>query len=103
MIKWYASLSSLGFSANLFQLLTAVQNYREGHFTPYESPLKQFNSYRYNPNYLSDVPGGFRSLTFSHNINPNKPICRWELAGGTCNDDSCDSQHFRSMGLSGAF
>ena len=72
------------------------------HFIPYESPLKHFKSYRYHPDYLSETSGGFRSLTYSHNIKPREPLCRWELAGGTCNDDSCDSQHFRSMGLSGA-
>lgn len=41
-------------------------------------------------------------MTYSHNINPNMPICRYEATGGICNDSSCDSQHFRSMGLSGA-
>ena len=71
-------------------------------FTPYESPLKQFKSYRYHPNYATEVSEGFRSLTYSHKINPDKPICRYEAAGGRCNDESCDSQHFRSLGLSGA-
>lgn len=41
-------------------------------------------------------------MTYSHNTNPNMPICRFEATGGICNDSSCDSQHFRSMGLSGA-
>ena len=41
-------------------------------------------------------------MTFSHNIKPDVPICRYEATGGICNDSSCDSQHFRSMGLSGA-
>lgn len=41
-------------------------------------------------------------MTYSHNINADMPICRYETAGGICNDSSCDSQHFRNMGLSGA-
>jgi hypothetical protein len=72
-------------------------------FTPYESPLKMFTAYRYHPKYVSEVSGGFRSLTYSHQINPKEPLCRWELAGGTCNDGSCKFQHFRNMPLSGAF
>ena len=42
-------------------------------------------------------------MTYSHNIDSAKPICQYEAAGGTCNDELCDSQHFRQMGLSGAF
>lgn len=68
-------------------------------FVPYESPLRKFKSYRYHPEYSKDVSGGFRSMTYSHQIDPEKPICRFEAAGGTCNDDECDSQHFRGMGL----
>ena len=71
-------------------------------FVPYESPLRKFKSYRYHPEYSKDVSGGFRSMTYSHQIDPEKPICRFEAAGGTCNDDECDSQHFRGMGLDGA-
>ncbi|OCK79457.1 hypothetical protein K432DRAFT_299828, partial [Lepidopterella palustris CBS 459.81] len=47
------------------------------------------------------VSGGFRSITYSHQIDPNKPICQIEAAGDPCNDDQCDNQHFRGMGLSG--
>lgn len=71
-------------------------------FVPYESPLRKFKSYRYHPEYSKDVSGGFRSMTYSHQIDPEKPICRFEAAGGTCNDDECDNQHFRGMGLDGA-
>lgn len=70
-----------------------------GHFTPYDSPLKQFKSFRYHPQYLEEVSSGFRSLTYSHTINPNIPLCRYEL-DGVCNDDSCQRQHLRSVGLS---
>ncbi|KAI9845071.1 MAG: hypothetical protein M1837_005075 [Sclerophora amabilis] len=69
-------------------------------FKPYESPLKLFKSYRYHRNYLEDVAGGFRSLTFSNNADPFKPICPFEMGGGVCNDTTCGNQHFRTMGLS---
>lgn len=72
------------------------------YYTPYESPLKKFKSYRYHPEYLNEVSQGFRSLTYSHSIDSNKFLCQHETAGDLCNDDSCEGQHFRSMGLSGA-
>lgn len=78
-----------------------VQKCKTGHYTPYESPLKQFKSFRYHPQYLKEVSSGYRSLTYSHTINPEIPLCRYEL-DGVCNDDSCQSQHLRSIGLSGA-
>jgi hypothetical protein len=42
-------------------------------------------------------------MTFSHLIDPVKPLCRFESVGGTCNDDSCEGQHFRDMNISGAY
>ncbi|KAI9045316.1 uncharacterized protein KD926_008742 [Aspergillus affinis] len=69
-------------------------------FSPYDSPLKNFNAYRYHPNYSGDTTQGFRSLTYSHNIDPMKYLCPFEAAGGVCNDRSCEFQHFRDMTLS---
>ena len=83
------------------QVQKLESNRKTGHFTPYESPLKQFKSFRYHPQYLKEVFSGYRSLTYSHTINPEIPLCRYEL-DGVCNDDSCQSQHLRSIGLSGA-
>jgi len=40
-----------------------------------------------------------RSKTYSHKINPAEEFCRYELAGGICNDSTCDLQHFRDIGL----
>lgn len=71
-------------------------------FKPYESLLKKFKGYRYHPDYPREVQGGYRSLTYSHQIDPNKELCRYEVASGVCNDSSCDYQHFRDMGVSGA-
>ncbi|RAL08600.1 uncharacterized protein BO97DRAFT_428247 [Aspergillus homomorphus CBS 101889] len=69
-------------------------------FTQYESPLKQFKAYRYHPSYVDNVANGYRSLTYSHNIDPMKYLCPFEVAGGICNDRSCEFQHFRDMSLS---
>ncbi|KAJ5360486.1 hypothetical protein N7517_009677 [Penicillium concentricum] len=69
-------------------------------FTPYTSPLRTFKAYRYHPHYAEDVPSGYRSLTYSHNIDSMKYMCPYELAGGVCNDRSCEFQHLRDMTLS---
>ncbi|KAE9365161.1 hypothetical protein N431DRAFT_430676 [Stipitochalara longipes BDJ] len=68
-------------------------------FTPYESPLKQFRAYRFHPEFKQDIAGGLRSMTYSHKIDPNAEFCRYELAGGICNDTTCDLQHFRDIKL----
>ncbi|KAJ9666269.1 hypothetical protein H2201_003703 [Coniosporium apollinis] len=73
---------------------------KQAYFAPYESALKSFKAYRYHPHYSQDVSGGFRSLTYSHQINAEKPLCKYEAAGGVCNDQQCQDQHFRSMQLS---
>ncbi|CAI7677316.1 unnamed protein product [Penicillium discolor] len=72
----------------------------EQRFTPYTSPLRTFKAYRYHPHYAEDVPSGYRSLTYSHNIDSMKYMCPYELAGGVCNDRSCEFQHLRDMTLS---
>ncbi|QSS58434.1 hypothetical protein I7I51_07860 [Histoplasma capsulatum] len=70
------------------------------YFTPYSSPLKLFKAYRYHPCFTKDISGGYRSLTYSHKIDPYNYICLYEAAGGFCNDHSCEYQHFRDMILS---
>ncbi|KAF9150951.1 Zinc finger C3H1 domain-containing protein [Linnemannia schmuckeri] len=65
----------------------------------YESPLTMFRSFRFSPRYKSVVHGGYRSLTYSHKIDPMKRMCLYELSGGSCNDDNCKSQHIRDCGL----
>ncbi|EAW12754.1 uncharacterized protein ACLA_011810 [Aspergillus clavatus NRRL 1] len=69
-------------------------------FTPYQSPLRYFKAYRYHPRFTENVPGGFRSLTYSHNIDSMKYLCPYEATGGVCNDRSCEFQHIRDMTLS---
>ncbi|PLN86377.1 hypothetical protein BDW42DRAFT_159145 [Aspergillus taichungensis] len=72
----------------------------ESKYSPYQSALKNFKAYRYHPKYGDEVSEGFRSLTYSHNIDPMKCLCPFEAAGGVCNDHSCEYQHFRDMSLS---
>lgn len=93
------SVDAITIGAGSHSVQKLESNGKTGHFTPYESPLKQFKSFRYHPQYLEEVSNGFRSLTYSHTINPEIPLCRYEL-DGVCNDDSCPSQHLRSIGLS---
>ncbi|KAF2725374.1 hypothetical protein K431DRAFT_215909 [Polychaeton citri CBS 116435] len=68
-------------------------------YTAYHSPLEQFKDFRYHPNYASIVPGGFKSLTYNHKINPDTPLCPYEASGGRCNDPNCNFQHFANMGF----
>ncbi|KAF9085227.1 Zinc finger C3H1 domain-containing protein [Mortierella sp. AD031] len=65
----------------------------------YQSPLSMFRSFRFSPRFKETVPGGYRSLTYSHKIDPMKRMCLYELSGGSCNDDNCKSQHIRNCGL----
>ncbi|KAK2875190.1 hypothetical protein FQN49_001707, partial [Arthroderma sp. PD_2] len=69
-------------------------------FSPYHSPLNLFRAYRYHPNFTDHINGGFRSLTYSHNIDPHKPLCDLEITGGVCDAPSCGFQHFQDMNLS---
>ncbi|CRG87627.1 Cell surface glycoprotein 1 [Talaromyces islandicus] len=66
-------------------------------FSPYESPLKYFRGYRYHPNFDKEVGDSYRSLTYSHKINPAQALCPYESAGGVCNDNTCEFQHWRDM------
>ncbi|PVH92203.1 hypothetical protein DM02DRAFT_663169 [Periconia macrospinosa] len=70
-------------------------------YVPYESPLRKFKSYRYHPGYAENVPGGYLSLTYSHQIDPNVPVCPTEAIGANCTDPACQNQHFRQMNISG--
>ncbi|KAF1973760.1 hypothetical protein BU23DRAFT_123632 [Bimuria novae-zelandiae CBS 107.79] len=70
-------------------------------YVPYESPLKFFKSYRYHPNFPQDVSSGYLSMTYSHQIDEEKPLCATESSGAPCNDAACPFQHYRDMQISG--
>jgi hypothetical protein len=71
-------------------------------YTPYQSPLSSFQSFRYHEQFAKEPPkDGYRSLTYSNNIDPAVPLCLTELAGGICQNPMCSEQHFRHLGLSG--
>ncbi|RKF72399.1 hypothetical protein GcM1_248135 [Golovinomyces cichoracearum] len=76
----------------------AISHMSDG-FTPYTSALKIFRAYRFHPNFKNEVSGGLRSKTYSHKIDEKKEFCRFEIAGGICNDSACDLQHFKSITL----
>lgn len=73
--------------------------HRKTFYTPYESPLKNFRAYRFHPAFEKEVTGGYKSLTYSNKIKDDQEVCRYELAGGVCNDAACEFQHFKDMGL----
>ena len=70
-------------------------------FTPYQSPLSAFQSFRYHSQFNDAAKDGYRSLTYSNSIDPSVPLCQTELAGNECHDPGCEDQHFRHLGLSG--
>ena len=83
-------------------LITKHQAPDKPHFKPYESALRGFKDYKWHPDFLATTSQGFQSPTFSHKIDANKPLCPFEGAGGQCNDPTCQFQHFKDMGLTGA-
>lgn len=72
-------------------------------YRPYQSRLSTLKSFRFNPKYKDSVKEGYRSLTYSYNIDPGRPLCPNEVAGGACQDPRCEEQHFSQMALSGTY
>ncbi|VUC24665.1 unnamed protein product [Clonostachys rosea] len=69
-------------------------------FVPYDSSLRPFRAYRFHPQFNNSVPGGFRSLTYSNNIDVNLEVCPDQLAGHACSRGNlCPYQHFEAMQL----
>lgn len=71
------------------------------HFVPYKTPLSSFKTFRFHQAFDDTVKSGYRSLTYSNNIDPSRPLCSTELSGALCTDPSCEDQHFRQLGLTG--
>lgn len=71
------------------------------HFVPYKTPLSSFKTFRFHQSFDDTVKTGYRSLTYSNNIDPSRPLCPTELSGELCTDPSCEEQHFGQLGLSG--
>ena len=70
-------------------------------FVPYKTPLSAFKTFRFHQDYNDTVKSGYRSLTYSNNIDPSRPLCHTELSGESCSDPTCEEQHFRQIGLPG--
>lgn len=71
------------------------------HFVPYKTPLSAFKTFRFHSEFNDTVKSGYRSLTYSNNINPTRPLCPTELSGDACTDPNCEEQHFSQIGLPG--
>ncbi|ETI23362.1 hypothetical protein G647_05163 [Cladophialophora carrionii CBS 160.54] len=69
------------------------------HYVPYKTPFSSFKSYRFHSDFNETVKSGYRSLTYSNNIDHSRPLCPTELSGQTCNDQNCEEQHFSQLGL----
>lgn len=72
------------------------------HFTPYKTPRSYFKNFRYYDQFPEIVPSGYKSLTFSNNIDPRRPFCATDLSGQACEDPTCQEQHFRQVVMTGA-
>lgn len=70
-------------------------------FVPYSSPLSNMKQFRFNPQFNDVVKEGYRSLTYSHQIDKDIPLCPTELSGTVCVDGDCEEQHFSRFALSG--
>lgn len=70
-------------------------------FVPYASPLSNMKPFRFNAQFSDLVKEGYRSLTYSHQIDKDVPLCPTELSGLQCTDGDCEEQHFRRIALSG--
>ncbi|KAG6554363.1 hypothetical protein Mapa_004280 [Marchantia paleacea] len=65
----------------------------------YESPLSVFRSYRSFPQFAGAMRLSSSSSTWSHAINPHKPLCRFEHRG-QCRNNNCPWQHADDYTLS---
>ena len=65
-------------------------------FTPYSSPLLTYQSYRLNPFYRTQFGLPLSSPTYSHQIDPGRIMCRFDMQG-RCNDPKCPAQHFKEI------
>ncbi|KAJ3407684.1 Zinc finger C3H1 domain-containing protein, partial [Chytridiales sp. JEL 0842] len=66
-------------------------------FKPFETPLKSLRAYRFSKEFKNTTSSGIRSTTYTNKIDPMKKMCMFELQGGSCNDPSCNSQHFKDI------
>ncbi|KAI9672770.1 MAG: hypothetical protein M1831_000205 [Alyxoria varia] len=72
-------------------------NAENDRFTPYESPLNLLRAYRLRSHPSLGESEAFRPTSNNHEVDQQKSLCFYELNGGTCNDQRCESQHFRDV------
>eukprot|EP00698_Gefionella_okellyi_P022826 TRINITY_DN762_c0_g1_i1.p1 TRINITY_DN762_c0_g1~~TRINITY_DN762_c0_g1_i1.p1 ORF type:complete len:1237 (-),score=305.79 TRINITY_DN762_c0_g1_i1:397-4077(-) len=66
----------------------------------HQSVLQAFRAYRLSPLFTAASKLKLASPTYSHKIQPQLPLCQFELHG-RCNDPTCTAQHRRDYMLSG--
>ncbi|KAI4602207.1 hypothetical protein KJ359_009445 [Pestalotiopsis sp. 9143b] len=86
-------------------LTTEQARFQDGFSTEdllsYQSPLRYFQAYKFHPQYVENVAGGWKSMTYNSKIDVSRPICPFVLNDGQCpNGASCEFQHFDKMALS---
>lgn len=69
-------------------------------FQSYQSPLLHLKSFRFSPYFRTKANQCLTWPTYSHKLNPNKMLCRFDLTG-TCNDDKCLWQHKKEYMMTG--
>lgn len=74
--------------------LTTIDSNSE--FSSYASPLLTFQSYRLKPYFRTQFNLSLSSSTYSHRINPDHVMCRFELLG-RCFNSQCSAQHFSDI------
>ena len=67
----------------------------------YESPLSMFRSYRMCSQFQTVWHKSLASNTWSHEIDPFKPLCKFE-SRGKCNNNDCPWQHVADYTLDDA-
>ena len=65
-------------------------------FASYSSPLLTFQSYRLKPYFRTQFNLSLSSATYSHRVDPEQTMCRFELLG-RCFNSQCSAQHFSDI------
>ena len=99
--KWSTQKIS---SLLLEQVLTSEQSkssekssgFSAANYSAYSSPLLVMGSYQLNPFYRTLFKLPLNSLTYSHKMDPNRFVCKYELQG-RCTDTKCPAQHMRDI------
>lgn len=102
VVRSFSDHLALGLTHKQGQKESASTTSGSSVFKPYESALRMFRDYRFHPEYEKTVAGGLKSLTYSHQMDPFKELCPYELAKQQC-PEKCEYQHFADIVPGGEF